>query len=196
MSSRSCAIKIGSENMDSIYNVIFDNCIITRSNRGLGIQNRDEGTVSDIVFSNIIMDLGLWSDVWWGKSEPIYVTSYPRASINHKDANWRFPEGQTEGRCGNVSRIYFNNISATSQNGCFIGGDKPGKVSGVYFKNVRINLRRPSGLRRAVMDKRPCKGDGFMEVDYDELLNMSVPVVTENAQVLGDGVINYNENDD
>ena len=196
MSSRSCAIKIGSENMDSIYNVIFDNCIITRSNRGLGIQNRDEGTVSDIVFSNIIMDLGLWSDVWWGKSEPIYVTSYPRASINHKDANWRFPEGQTEGRCGNVSRIYFNNISATSQNGCFIGGDKPGKVSGVYFKNVRINLSRPSGLRRAVMDKRPCKGDGFMEVDYDELLNMSVPVVTENAQVLGDGVINYNENDD
>ena len=45
MSSRSCAIKIGSENMDSIYNVMFDNCIITGSNRGLGIQNRDEGTV-------------------------------------------------------------------------------------------------------------------------------------------------------
>ncbi|MBQ7989379.1 MAG: right-handed parallel beta-helix repeat-containing protein, partial [Bacteroidaceae bacterium] len=41
MSSRSCAIKIGSENMDSIYNVMFDNCIITASNRGLGIQNRD-----------------------------------------------------------------------------------------------------------------------------------------------------------
>ena len=41
MSSRSCAIKIGSENMDSIYNVVFDNCIITGSNRGLGIQNRD-----------------------------------------------------------------------------------------------------------------------------------------------------------
>ena len=35
MSSRSCAIKIGSENMDSIYNVMFDNCIITGSNRGL-----------------------------------------------------------------------------------------------------------------------------------------------------------------
>ena len=40
MTSRSCAIKIGSENMDSIYNVVFDNCVITRSNRGLGIQNR------------------------------------------------------------------------------------------------------------------------------------------------------------
>ena len=71
MSSRSCAIKIGSENMDSIYNVVFDNCIITGSNRGLGIQNRDEGTVTDVVFSNIQLDCRLWSDVWWGKSEPI-----------------------------------------------------------------------------------------------------------------------------
>ena len=101
MSSRSCAIKIGSENMDSIYNVLFDNCIITGSNRGLGIQNRDEGTVTDVVFSNIQLDCRLWSDVWWGKAEPIYVTSYPRANGNHKDANWRFPKGQIEGLlCG------------------------------------------------------------------------------------------------
>lgn len=106
MTSRSCAIKIGSENMDSIYNVVFDNCVITRSNRGLGIQNRDEGTVTDVVFSNIQMDCQLWSDVWWGQAEPIYVTSYPRANGNHKDANWRFPKGETKGRCGEVSRIF------------------------------------------------------------------------------------------
>ena len=87
MTSRSCAIKIGSENMDSIYIVLFDNCIIRASNRGLGIQNRDEGTVTDVVFSNIMLDCQLWSDVWWGKAEPIYVTSYPRANGNHKDAN-------------------------------------------------------------------------------------------------------------
>ena len=131
MSSRSCAIKIGSENMDSIYNVVFDNCIITGSNRGLGIQNRDEGTVTDITFSNIQLDCRLWSDVWWGKAEPIYVTSYPRANGNHKDANWRFPKGQIEGKCGEVSRIRFNNITATSENGCFIGGDEPGKVKDI-----------------------------------------------------------------
>ena len=140
MSSRSCAIKIGSENMDSIYNVVFDNCIITGSNRGLGIQNRDEGTVTDVVFSNIQLDCRLWSDVWWGKAEPIYVTSYPRANGNHKDANWRFPKGQIEGRCGEVSRIYFNNITALSENGCFVGGDVPGKVKDIYFNNVRVIL--------------------------------------------------------
>ena len=181
MSSRSCAIKIGSENMDSIYNVVFDNCIITGSNRGLGIQNRDEGTVTDVVFSNIQLDCRLWSDVWWGKAEPIYVTSYPRANGNHKDANWRFPKGQIEGKCGEVSRIYFNNITATSENGCFVGGDVAGKVKDIYFNNVRVNLKKAGGA--VVMDKRPCKGEGFIQVDWDSLSKMPLPLLTENAEV-------------
>ena len=181
MSSRSCAIKIGSENMDSIYNVVFDNCIITGSNRGLGIQNRDEGTVTDVVFSNIQLDCRLWSDVWWGKAEPIYVTSYPRANGNHKDANWRFPKGQIEGKCGEVSRIYFNNITATSENGCFVGGDVAGKVKDIYFNNVRVNLKKAGGA--VVMDKRPCKGEGFIQADWDGLSKMPVPLLTENAEV-------------
>ncbi|MBO7108703.1 MAG: right-handed parallel beta-helix repeat-containing protein, partial [Prevotella sp.] len=162
LSSRSCAIKLGSENMDNIYNVMVDNCIITESNRGIGIQNRDEGTVTDVTFSNIMMDLQLWSDVWWGKGEPIYVTSYPRADGNHKDANWRFPKGETEGRCGAVSRITFNNITATSENGCFIGGDTNEKVSDVQLNNVTINLRRMTTYANGLYDKRPCKGDNFV----------------------------------
>ena len=193
MSSRSCAIKIGSENMDSIYNVLFDNCIITGSNRGLGIQNRDEGTVTDVAFSNIQLDCRLWSDVWWGKAEPIYVTSYPRANGNHKDANWRFPKGQIEGRCGEVSRIYFNNITAISENGCFVGGDVPGKVSDIYFNNVRVKLNQGDKLsapglgHRSLplmqMDKRPCKGEGFIRVDVEQLRQMAVPLYTENVTV-------------
>ena len=186
MSSRSCAIKIGSENMDSIYNVMFDNCIITGSNRGLGIQNRDEGTVTDVVFSNIQLDCKLWSDVWWGKAEPIYVTSYPRANGNHKDANWRFPKGQIEGRCGEVSRIWFNNITTTSENGCFVGGDVPGKVKDIYFNNVRVKLNYPLSIVHysLSMDKRPCKGEGFIKVSAEELQKAKVPVITENAEII------------
>lgn len=182
MSSRSCAIKIGSENMDSIYNVVFDNCIITGSNRGLGIQNRDEGTVTDVVFSNIQLDCRLWSDVWWGKAEPIYVTSYPRANGNHKDANWRFPKGQIEGRCGEVSRIWFNNIAATSENGCFVGGDVPGKVKDIYFNNVHVRMINKG--ETLLMDKRPCKGEGFIRADWDSLTKTAVPLMTENAEVV------------
>lgn len=184
MTSRSCAIKIGSENMDSIYNVVFDNCVITRSNRGLGIQNRDEGTVTDVVFSNIIMDCQLWSDVWWGKAEPIYVTSYPRANGNHKDANWRFPKGETVGRCGEVSRIYFNNIVANSENGCFVGGDVEGKVNNVHFSNVRLVRKKVTAYEGGAIDLRPCRDTQFMPTQGRAMTTQNVTgctldVVTE-----------------
>ena len=108
------------------------------------------------------------------------MTSYPRANGNHKDANWRFPKGQIEGRCGEVSRIWFNNITALSENGCFVGGDVPGKVKDIYFNKVRVKLV-PSGS--FVMDKRPCKGEGFIRVSAEELMKAKVPVMTENAEI-------------
>ena len=162
MASRSCAVKIGSENMDRIARVLFDNCIITDSNRGIGIQNRDEGTVSDVTFSNITHDCHLYSDVWWGKSEPIYITSYPRARGNHKDAGWRFPKGATAGSCGAVSDIRFNNITATTENGIFIGCDSLGKVSDISFDNVKLTLKKMSDFDGGVYDRRPCEGEGFV----------------------------------
>lgn len=174
MTSRSCAIKIGSENMDSIYNVVFDNCVITRSNRGLGIQNRDEGTVTDVVFSNIQMDCQLWSDVWWGQAEPIYVTSYPRANGNHKDANWRFPKGKTKGRCGEVSRIFFNNITAVSENGCFVGGDEKGKVNNIYFNNVRLFNKKVTNYEGGQTDLRPCRDTKFLPTQGKKITTQNV----------------------
>ncbi len=174
MTSRSCAIKIGSENMDSIYNVVFDNCVITRSNRGLGIQNRDEGTVTDVVFSNIQMDCQLWSDVWWGQAEPIYVTSYPRANGNHKDANWRFPKGETVGRCGEVSRIFFNNITAVSENGCFVGGDEKGKVNNIYFNNVRLFNKKVTNYEGGQIDLRPCRDTKFLPTQGKKITTQNI----------------------
>lgn len=162
MTSRSCAIKIGSENMDKIENVLFTNCIIRDSNRGIGIQNRDEGTVTDVVFSNILVDSRFFSDVWWGKAETIYVTSYPRAVGNHKDAGWRFPKGATKGACGEVSRIYFHNIKCTGENGVFVGGDTQDKVNNIYFDNVDVRLVKRTDYAGGVYDKRPCDGEGFV----------------------------------
>ena len=189
MTSRSCAIKIGSENMDSIYNVLFDNCIIKASNRGLGIQNRDEGTVTDVVFSNIMLDCRLWSDVWWGKAEPIYVTSYPRANGNHKDANWRFPKGQLEGRCGQVERIFFQNIVATSENGCFIGGDTDDKVRDIHLSQVTLFLKKSTTYQGGVYDKRPCRGEDFVtDKVYGLYVEKAAQVTADNFVVRDMGV--------
>lgn len=177
MTSRSCAVKIGSENMDAIRRVLFDNCIITKSNRGIGIQNRDEGTVSDVTFSNMTVDCRLFSDVWWGKSEPIYVTSYPRARGNHKDAGWRFPKGATQGACGEVSNIRFIDIYSTSENGIFLGCDEPGKIRNVTLDNIELTLLKPAQYEGGVFDRRPCEGEGFIKAP-------SSGIYTENIENL------------
>ncbi|WP_198315743.1 glycoside hydrolase family 28 protein [Chitinophaga tropicalis] len=163
MTSRSCAVKIGSENMDSIRNVVFNNCIITESNRGIGIQNRDEGTVTNVIFSDIIVDSHLFSDVWWGKAEPIYVTAYRRATANHKDAGWRLPKGQKEGKVGKVCNISFRNIQCISENGIYVSAESADKVSDIYFDQVSVNIAKTTAIPGGSYDRRPSNADPFVQ---------------------------------
>jgi len=163
MTSRSCAIKIGSENMDTIRQVLFNNCIIKKSNRGVGIQNRDEGVVSDVIFSNMIIEGHFFSDVWWGKAEPVYITAYRRAKINHKDANWRFPAGATEGRVGEVKNIFFSNIKCTSENGIYVSGESADKISNIYFDEVDVFINKTTAIPGGVYDRRPAQAEGFVK---------------------------------
>lgn len=163
MTSRSCAIKIGSENMDRISHIVINNCIIKKSNRGIGIQNRDEGTVSDVIFSNILIDSHLFSDVWWGKAEPIYVTAYRRAKGNNKDAGWRFPKGQTEGKVGVISNIHFSNIKCVSENGIYVGGETTDKISGITFDQVDLTINKTTNIPGGVYDRRPSSVEGLLK---------------------------------
>ncbi len=163
LTSSSCAVKIGSENMDSIRHVIINNCIIR--NRALGIQNRDEGTVTDVTFSNIQIETHLFSDTWWGKAEAISITAYRRASSNNKDAGWRLPKGETEGRVGNISNIYFNNIQAKGENGVYVSAESAEKITGIYFNQVDITLVKTTALKGGLYDRRPCKAAGIVETN-------------------------------
>jgi hypothetical protein len=163
LTSRSCAIKIGSENMDTIRKVVFDNCIISNSNRGVGIQNRDEGIVDNVIFSNMIIEGHFFSDVWWGKAEPIYVTAYRRAKTSNKDASLRFPMGATEGRVGRVSNIFFTNIKCFSENGVFVGAQSQGKMDNIVFDNVDVFINKTTNFPGGVYDRRPAEVEGFVK---------------------------------
>jgi len=163
MTSSSCAIKIGSENMDRISNVLINNCNIVNSNRGIGIQNRDEGTVSDVIFSNLIIESKLFSDVWWGKSEPIYITAYPRATANNKDAGWRLPKGQNKGKVGAVHDIYFSNIRCTGESGVYISAEGQDKVSNIHFDQVRVKLNKTTEETGGNYDRRPSNVEGLLK---------------------------------
>jgi len=184
MTSRSCAIKIGSENMDRISHVVVDNCIIRDSNRGIGIQNRDEGTVENVIFSNIVVDSKLFSDVWWGKSEAIYVTAYTRKAGDHKDAGWRFPKGMADYEVGAVTNISFNNIKCESENGVFVGADKKNKIQNLCFDQVDLMICKRTNFEGGIYDKRPCNGAEFVKgKTYGFYLENASNVTIRNSSV-------------
>ena len=156
--STSCAIKLGSENVSGIRNIVFSSIVINASNRALGIQNRDEGVIENIQFNNIIIESRLFADVWWGKAEPISVTAFKRP----KGALARFARGETEGRIGPVRNIGFHNINATSENGIYVCGCPESRPSNIFFDNVSITLSKTTHYQGGMYDRRPCNVEGIV----------------------------------
>ncbi len=161
--STSCSIKIGSENMDTISDILIEDCEIERSNRGIGIQNRDEGVVRNIVFRNISIQSRLFEDVWWGEAEPIYITSYTRPTTQTKDGSLRFKDGHDYGEAGSVQDILFENVTCAGENGVFVGASEEILVQRVKFKNVSVEIHETTKHAGGRYDLRPCRETDYLE---------------------------------
>ncbi|AEH39064.1 glycoside hydrolase family 28 protein [Halopiger xanaduensis] len=125
LASAACAIKFGSETHAPIRDCVFENCVVRDSNRGLGIQHRDAGDLENVLFSNIVVETGLLPGPWWGKAEPIYVTSVPRTE---------------ETNLGRIRNVRFSNIVARSENGALVYAHEDADVAAVSLENVRIEI--------------------------------------------------------
>lgn len=170
--TKSSAIKLGSASWFDFSRFFFHNITIVDSHRGLGMQIRDGGTqfsilgepngslaatnrtktdrclmeagnVTDVVFSNIRISTRYYHPSWWGRAEPIYITTCPRDSAS---------------RTGSVSNVLFVNISAVSENGVFLSGSPGGLLSNLRFKDVNLTYRRWTRDPGDIFDYRPgCK---------------------------------------
>ncbi|WP_117190218.1 polygalacturonase PglB [Rhizobium terrae] len=78
VSSRSCALKIGTESHGDFTDIVFENCRIRDSNRGLGLFSRDGGRIANVRFSNIEVDCNETPDGFWGSGEALTVTVVDR----------------------------------------------------------------------------------------------------------------------
>ncbi|CAN6440542.1 unnamed protein product [Victoria cruziana] len=142
--TKSSAIKLGSASWFNFKNFFFDNITIVESHRGLAFQIRDGGNASDILFSNIKMETRYYHHSWWGRAEPIYITSCPR---------------EQNSKAGSVSNVKFINISAVSENGAFLSGSAKGLLSDIEFINVNMTYRRWTNFDGGFVDYRPgCQG--------------------------------------
>jgi polygalacturonase len=125
LQSRSAAIRVG-YGQHPIRRCIFDNILITGSNRGIGIFAHDSSSIEELIFSNIIIETRLHNGQWWGHGEPIHLSVISRF------------EGEPVGK---IKDVQFNNIYATGEQGILIYGNSESHMENIKFSNVRLRLK-------------------------------------------------------
>ena len=144
LTSTSAAIKFGSESEDLFRNILVENCVISRSNRGISLQIRDKGRVENALFHNLTIETRLFHpDMFWGSAEPIAITVLRR-------------KPGTE--LGAVDRVRFSNIACAAENGILLYAEEPGAVSRVSFDNMDLRLRQATDYGKGLHDLRPAEG--------------------------------------
>jgi len=140
--TQDAGLKIGTETVGKIYDVLFERCKILSSSRGLCIQLRDEGEVSYIFFRDLTFVSQYHSAPWWGRGEAISFTAIPRNAAT---------------KLGKLHDIAVQNISGRAENSIRINGSPTSRIAGVWLKNVSVKFARWTAYPGGVYDNRPTK---------------------------------------
>ncbi len=141
LESRSSALKI-----DETYtppgarDIVFADCVVSHSNRGLSIQSLDEGDIENVLFANITVETGFQPHKWWGAAEPIHISHFPRTAKT---------------KLGRVRNIRFSNILCHGENGIFLMGWTNSPLENIVLDNVRVEIAKTSDVPGGFYDERP-----------------------------------------
>ncbi len=153
LSSRSACIRIGYGH-HPIRNLVFSNLVMVDSNRGIGIFARDNTSIENVLFSNIIINNRIHSGHWWGKGEPIHISAI-RDTPN--------------GVVGKVNNISFTDIIAQSETGIVIYGTNESQIENVRFNRVNLTIRpgKYTASYGGNFDLRPAFSNEFAVFKHD-----------------------------
>jgi hypothetical protein len=158
--STSAALKIGTESVADFRDVIFTNCTITRSSRGIALQLRDQGSIDGVIISNVVIETRLFEDHWWGKAEPIYITALPRYSVEGE----QLPEWNPTGTLGTIRNVMISNVQARGENGIVMYGitrpDGTCSVEHITLDTIQLDVKKTSKWPAGRRDLRPCDAWG------------------------------------
>jgi hypothetical protein len=129
LKSRSAALRVGYTGGD-VKNCTFSNIVIRESNRGLLVNVRDDASVENLLFSNIIIQTRLHTGHWWGHGEPIQVSAVANEAGIRK--------------LGKIKNVRFSNILAESQSGIVVWGHKNSVIEDLVFDNVKVKIKNSS----------------------------------------------------
>jgi polygalacturonase len=131
--SRSSGLRVGwGEN--PVRHVTAGNLIIQDTNRGINVCGRAGGGVEDATFHDITIDARLGHGHWWGMGEAIHVSSEPLRLF--------WTKADTPALAGDVRRVRFSNVRATSDCGVFVWSNRLGDVGDLDFNGCDFITRR------------------------------------------------------
>jgi polygalacturonase len=122
--SRSAGIRVGFDQR-LIRNVTFSNIAIHESNRGINVNVRSDGVIENMLFDNITIQTQLSTGNWWGKAEPIHISSISKP-------------GSTP---GSIRNLRFSNIIAEGENGILLFGTRDSVLKDITFDNIRLKVK-------------------------------------------------------
>lgn len=160
LSSTSCALKIGTETYADFRRLLFTNCTISDTNRGLGIIVRDGAVVSDVVFSNIVLDCRRRPFYWWGNGEAFHFMVLKRN------------EGSKVGRIDNVRvQGVSGKVEGTSTVTGFVGAGEDAftSIHNVTLADIHFTMRAESER-----DKRATDGLAIRNAEGLDLRHVAV----------------------
>ena len=140
METKDSGLKIGTETTAGVRGIQFERCEIKSCCRGMTIQLRDEGTVSDILFSDIRFTARYQAAPWWGRGEAISFTAMRRTP---------------DGHIGRIDGVRVRNIVGRAENSIRINGSPESRIRNVTLDNVAVAFDRWTKYPGEVFDNRP-----------------------------------------
>jgi polygalacturonase len=128
LSTRSVAIRVGADHVRDVRDCVFSNLVIHDANRGLGVFVRSSGGVENVVFSDVVIRTHLLTGHWWGKAEPVHVSSLLFT-----------PGVETPGRIRNVT---FARLRVEAEHGMVLWGSPDAPLEDITLDDVRVRIRR------------------------------------------------------
>ncbi|MFK0209293.1 glycoside hydrolase family 28 protein [Agrobacterium sp. NPDC090283] len=144
VSSMSCALKLGTESFGDFTNVVFEDCKIVQSNRGVGLFSRDGGAMRNIRFSRIETECHETPGGFWGSGEAVTVTVVDR---------------RPERRAGSVDNLVVEDLSGSMEGAINLVATSKAGIHNVRLERITLS-QQPGKLGTGLQyDLRPTNAD-------------------------------------
>jgi hypothetical protein len=132
--SAATAIKFSEGNSNVIRKITVDNCVITNTNRGFAFTITTGGLISDVIVSNITMDINRYKLRLWAGGTPIFFRITRPSEWNEE------PPKPGEPGPGTIRNVVLRDMIIHGMGSSRIDGHPESWIDGLSLENIKLFL--------------------------------------------------------